>query len=98
LDLYGAPVTDLQYLTLVLGGGEYVESARFERGFQPAMVTRKLYSDEAELETNLVTFLRNAAPLRHYKGAIEWRSEELPTGSNARIFVAVPRYVGVVQP
>jgi hypothetical protein len=93
LDLDGVAVTDLHFLSLLLGEGEYAGDTRVERGsIMGAPV--KLYDSQAALERGLHSLLTRPRPLQRYRGTISWTTEPFPTSTGRPFVIELPRLTG----
>ena len=90
LDIDGVAVTDLHFLSLVLGSGEYQSDTRFERGGMRAAVVQ-MYSTQVEFESRLQDLLRRPPPLRRYADNIDWTTEPFPASDGRPFVIEVPR-------
>jgi hypothetical protein len=93
LDLGGAAVTDLHFLSLLLGSGSYIGDTRVERGSMVNLPIT-LYKSQAVLEHDIHRLLTQPRPMGRYEGMVTWASEPFPSSTGQPLIIEVPRLTG----
>jgi hypothetical protein len=91
LELDGVTVTDLHYLKLLMGHGQYQGDTMFKRAVGTAHQNVLLYSDQADFEERVAEIFGDPPPLRRYQGKIEWDRVPFATSDNSPFALVLPK-------
>lgn len=91
LVLDGVTVTDLHYLTLLLGSGHYQGDTIFKRAVGTAHHNVLLYSDQADFEQRVGAIFADPPPLRRYQGKVEWDRVPFATSDDSPFALVIPK-------